>query len=143
MTDPFRKPLRIYDTPANNVKLNQKPIMNAPTQETASASVQTSAPPAQTQVRNDKLQALAEYAMTPPQEKAPAAADLTQIAAEILNGLLASGDFTQVKSTRKATGYPGEHALVRPEAVNTAVELAKVLFSVTENKLTPIGAGDA
>jgi hypothetical protein len=123
MTDPFRKPLRIYDTPANNVKLKQEPTMNAPTQE-------TSTPPAQTQARHDKLQALAEYAMT--QEKAPAA-NLTQIAAEILSGLLASGDYTETTVSDSATGYPVGKIRVLPEIVPVAIELARQLMAETQS----------
>jgi hypothetical protein len=62
------------------------------------------------------------------------APQLTEIAVHILNGLLASGDFTFVKLNERATGY-GQDAIAepRPNVVSTAIELAQELIEKTQS----------
>lgn len=62
--------------------------------------------------------------MNEPESKS-GAPQLIGIAAQILSGLLASGNYTDIEIIDKASGYgKTEQPLVRPEAVPTAVELA-------------------
>jgi hypothetical protein len=60
------------------------------------------------------------------------ATQLTLIAAQILSGLLASGDYTVVRSVTKESGYGRtEQGDVRREAIRHAIDLAKELIEKT------------
>jgi hypothetical protein len=59
------------------------------------------------------------------------APQLREIATQILNGLLASGDFTEVKITGSGYNYPDQIAKAKPEAVQTAIDLALELIATT------------
>jgi hypothetical protein len=57
---------------------------------------------------------------------------LTEIAATILTGLLASGEYTEGRTYEEAdSSYPRTSVRVRPEAVATAIRLAEQLIEQT------------
>jgi hypothetical protein len=60
--------------------------------------------------------------------------DLTEIAAQILSGLLASGDYTLKTSSGSGYDYPASRTRCRPEAVVDAIELAQRLQTLCEKQ---------
>ena len=60
---------------------------------------------------------------------------LVEIAAQILTGLLASGKYTFIQLSPKASGYGNvERACIRPEALGDALDLAHLLVQAAAGK---------